>query len=202
MKTTSNTLFWVKHLGLAIALIVIAVFVVTLQDEVVQAPEPEGAPAKRSVAAGLSKFYQDFRMSSNDPIKEDVGDFVMEVAQDEQPLDARLEYMTSEARPVSGRWVGEKKYRTFKAGSTLREAISSFAQQEGMQVIWDLDQDFVVKHQFQMDTTIASAVKQISNAIDSNFIGDVRGYVCPKQRTLVITATESEYVKANCVVAN
>ncbi|WP_100656496.1 toxin co-regulated pilus biosynthesis Q family protein [Alteromonas flava] len=202
MNTSSNTLFWVKHLGLAVALIVIAVVVVTLQEETVSTPEPEGAPAKRSVASGLSAFYQEFRMSSNDPIKEEAGDFVMELGADERPLDQRLQSMTSEARPVSGRWVGEKKYRTFKAGNTLREALSSFAQQEGMQVIWDLDQDFVVKHQFQMDSTIARAVKQIANAVDSNFVGDVHGYVCPKQRSLVITANDTEYLTEHCVRAN
>ena len=89
----------------------------------------------------------------------------------------------------------------FKAGSTLREAISAHAQQEGMQVIWDLDQDFVIKHQFQLDTTIAAAVKQIASAVDSNFDGEVRGYVCPAQRTLVVTANHTEYLNTHCVVA-
>ncbi len=204
MKTNhvSNTMFWVRHLGLALALIVIAVIVVTLQEETVEQPTPEGAPAKRSVATGLSAFYEEFRASSVDPIKEEMGDFVMELGEDDKSLDERLQSMSSDARPISGRWVGEKKYRTFKAGSTLREVISRYAQQEGMQVIWDLDQDFVIKHQFQLDTTIASAVKQIASAVDSNFDGDVYGYVCPKQRSLVVTANHTEYLNNNCVRAN
>jgi hypothetical protein len=178
------------------------VIVVTLQEETVEQPTPEGAPAKRSVATGLSAFYEEFRASSVDPIKEEMGDFVMELSEDDKSLDERLQSMSSDARPISGRWVGEKKYRTFKAGSTLREVISRYAQQEGMQVIWDLDQDFVIKHQFQLDTTIASAVKQIASAVDSNFDGDVYGYVCPKQRSLVVTANHTEYLNNNCVRAN
>lgn len=197
----SNTLFWAKHLGLAVALIVIAIVVLMLQDEMVSAPEPEGAPAKRSVASGLSSFYEEFRATSVDPIKEEVGDFVMELGTGDETLDQRLQGMASDARPISGRWVGEKKFRTFKAGSTLREALSGYAQQEGMQVIWDLDQDFVVKHQFQMDTTIAAAVKQIASAVDANFDGDVKGYVCPKQRSLVVTANHTAYLSNNCVRA-
>lgn len=204
MKSTnlSNTLFWLKHLGLAVALIVIAVVVVQLRSQQEAAPAPEGAPAKRSVASGLSAFYQEFRLSSLDPIKDEIGDFVMELGGSDQSVEQRLESMASDARPVSGRWVGEKKFRTFKAGNTLREALSGYAQQEGMQVIWDLEQDFVIKHQFQMDTTIALAVKQIANAVDSNFVGDVRGYVCPKERSLVVTASQTEYLDTNCVIAN
>lgn len=201
-KGLSNSLFWAKHLGLAVALIVIAIVVVQLRSEQVAAPSPEGAPAKRSVASGLSAFYQEFRLSSLDPIKDEIGDFVMELGGSDQSVEERLESMASDARPVSGRWVGEKKFRTFKAGNTLREALSGFAQQEGMQVIWDLDQDFVIKHQFQMDTTIALAVKQIASAVDSNFDGDVQGYVCPKERSLVVTANQTNYLETNCVVAN
>ena len=204
MKSTnlSNTLFWLKHLGLAVALIVIAVVVVQLRSQQEAAPAPEGAPAKRSVASGLSAFYQEFRLSSLDPIKDEIGDFVMELGGSDQSVEQRLESMASDARPVSERWVGEKKFRTFKAGNTLREALSGYAQQEGMQVIWDLEQDFVIKHQFQMDTTIALAVKQIANAVDSNFVGDVRGYVCPKERSLVVTASQTEYLDTHCVIAN
>ena len=201
-KGLSNSLFWAKHLGLALALIVIAIVVVQLQDDQVATPSPEGAPAKRSVASGLSAFYQEFRLSSLDPIKDEIGDFVMEIGGSDKSVDERLESMASDARPVSGRWVGEKRFRTFKAGNTLREALSGFAQQEGMQVIWDLEQDFVIKHQFQMDTTIAVAVKQIASAVDSNFVGDVQGYVCPKERSLVVTATQTAYLENNCVKAN
>ncbi len=203
MKTNnvSNTLFWVKHLGLAAALIVIAVVVVILQEQSASTPNPEGAPAKRSVASGLSSFYEEFRSSTKDPFKEEMGDFVMELGSDDRSVDERLQGMNSNARPVSVRWVGEKRFRAFKAGSTLREAISTYAQQEGMQVIWDLDQDFVIKHQFQLDTTIAAAVKQIASAVDSNFDGDVRGYVCPKQRSLVVTTNHTEYLSTHCVVA-
>ncbi|MBT0585651.1 TcpQ domain-containing protein [Alteromonas oceanisediminis] len=200
-KKVSSSLFWARHLGLALALIVIAVIVVQVRQENVETPSPAGAPEKRSVASGLSAFYEEFRLSSVDPIRDEIGDFVMELSVSEKPLEERLQSMASDVRPVSGRWVGEKKYRTFKAGGTLRESLSTYAQQEGMQVIWDLDQDFVVKHQFQLDTTIAESVKQIASAINSNFQGDVRGYVCPQQRSLVLTTNNTRYLKDNCVVA-
>ncbi|GGW87126.1 TcpQ domain-containing protein [Alteromonas halophila] len=197
-KSFSSTMFWARHIGLALALVIVAGVVIFLQQEQEQKPVPEGEKKDKSVSSGLSEFYREFRMSSSDPIKEDVGDFVVDVGGADQSLDNKLASMSSQSRPVSERWTGEHKFRTFKAGTTLREAISQYAQQEGMQVIWDLDQDFVIKHQFQMDSTISGSLASIATAIDSNFEGQVRAYLCPQQRSLVVTTEDSEFVAQNC----
>lgn len=194
----SSSLFWAKHIGMALALVIVAGIIINLNIENESKPKPEGAQEEKSVSKGLSDFYREFRMSSTDPIKDEVGDFVLELSEQDQPLDSQLEKMSSDIKPISSRWVGEHKYRTFKAGNTLREAISSYAQQEGMQVIWDLDQDFVIKHQFQMDNTIVGSLKKIASAIDSSFEGEVVTYVCPKQRSLVVTDENTDYLKRNC----
>lgn len=199
-KGYSSSLFWAKHIGLALALVVIAGVVIVLQRDNVTEPVPEGEVKEKSVASGLSEFYREFRMSSTDPILEEIGDFVLSVGNTEETLDERLQNMSSQTRPVTRRWTGEHKYRTFSAGNTLREAISAFAQQEGMQVIWNLDQDFVIKDQFQMDNTIAGSLAKIATAIDSNFVGDVKAYLCPRQRSLVVTAEETDFIKQNCSV--
>lgn len=197
-KKPSSSLFWAKHLGLALAVVIVAGVVIHLQLNLSSQPTPVDAPEERSVARGLSDFYREFRMSSNDPVKTEGGDMVLDLTPSDQSLDDRLQSMSSELKPVDGRWVGEYKFRTFKAGNTLREAISSYAEQEGMQVIWDLDQDFVIKHQFQMDNTIAGSLAKIASAIDSNFEGKVATFVCPKQRSLVVTENISEYLTSQC----
>lgn len=201
-KKPSSSIFWAKHLGLALAVVIVAGVVIHLQLNLSSQPTPVDAPEERSVARGLSDFYREFRMSSNDPIKAEGGDMVLDLTPSEKSLDDRLQSMSSELKPVDGRWVGEYKFRTFKAGNTLREAISSYAEQEGMQVIWDLNQDFVIKHQFQMDNTIAGSLAKIASAIDSNFEGKVVTFVCPKQRSLVVTENISEYLKSQCSRVN
>ncbi|TPV62139.1 hypothetical protein FJ444_02390 [Aestuariibacter sp. GS-14] len=197
-RQPSSAVFWAKHLSLALAVIIVASVVIYLQLSNTGAPTPVDAPAERSVAKGLSDFYREFRMSSNDPVKAEGGDMVLDITPSEQSLDAQLQSMSSSLKPADGRWVGEYKYRTFKAGNTLREAISSYAEQEGMQVIWDLNQDFVIKHQFQMDNTIAGSLAKIASAIDSNFEGKVATFVCPKQRSLVVTENVTEYLTQQC----
>ena len=197
-KKPTSTLFWAKHLGLALAVIIVAGIVIHLQMNLTSAPTPVDAPEERSVAKGLSDFYREFRMTANEPERSEGADMVLDITPSEQSLDDRLQSMSSALKPVDSRWEGEYKYRTFRAGNTLREAISSYAEQEGMQVIWDLNQDFVIKHQFQMDNTVAGSLAKIASAIDSNFEGKVATFVCPKQRSLVVTEKVTEYLSTQC----
>ena len=197
-KKPTSTLFWAKHLGLALAVIIVAGIVIHLQMNMTSAPTPVDAPEERSVAKGLSDFYREFRMTANQSERSEGADMVLDVTPSEQSLDDRLQSMSSALKPVDSRWEGEYKFRTFRAGNTLREAISSYAEQEGMQVIWDLNQDFVIKHQFQMDNTVAGSLAKIASAIDSNFEGKVATFVCPKQRSLVVTEKVTEYLNTQC----
>ncbi|MCW8091254.1 toxin co-regulated pilus biosynthesis Q family protein [Alteromonas sp. ASW11-130] len=194
----SSSLFWVKHIVLALVLIIVAGVLIHMQSENETAPLAEGETKQKSVSKGLSDFYREFRMSSDERIKENKGDFVIEISNGDQTLDSQLQGMSSDIKPVNKRWVGEHKQRSFKAGGTLRETISTYAELEGMQVIWDLDQDFVIKHHFQVNGTIVKALSDIATAIDSNFAGEVKTYICPKQRSLVVTQNKTKYLKTSC----
>lgn len=197
-KRYSNMLFWARHFGLALAIIIIAGLVLMLKKTNDTAPRPEGDLGPKKLSENMTDFYAEYRLSSRHPREEGIGDFVMEVKSSDKPLGERLQKMESLQKPVAGRWAGEHKHRSFAAGSTLRGAITDYAQSEGMQLIWELDKDFIVKHQFQMDNSIAGSLQSIAKAIDSSFDGTVRAYVCPKQRSLVITAKNSAYLQENC----
>ncbi|MBT1064818.1 TcpQ domain-containing protein [Bowmanella sp. Y26] len=197
-KPFSSSMFWARQLGLAAALIIIAVVVIQLQKHQKSEPIPQGQTVKKDPAKGLSSFYAEYRTSSGEPNPEEQSDFVMPLSEQDTPLNDRLQAMESVQKPASGRWVGEHKYRTFKAGGTLREIISNYAQSEGMQVIWELNQDFVVKNNFQVDDTVVGTLNKIARAVDSNFSGTVEGFFCPKQRTLVITDKPTDYLRQFC----
>jgi hypothetical protein len=200
-KPSSESMFWMRHVALALLIIVVGGVVIFLQQRSESMPKPEGEVKSRSLSENMTKFYSEYRLSSRRPREDGLGDFVLEVKESDTPLNERLQKMESLQNPISGRWVGEYKHRTFKAGTTLRSAITDYAQAEGMQVIWELNQDFIVKEQFQMEDTILGSLKTISSAIDSNFTGKVKAYVCPKQRSLVITQKESDYLNKHCVEA-
>ena len=194
----SSSSFWAKQIGIAAVLVIIAgvlIYVLQTQD---QEPVPQGQAEEKSVSRGLSEFYRNFRMSATDPAEDEQGDFVLDIAGVDPNLDNKLAQMSSQTRPVEKNWTGEHKYRTFQEGNTLREAISQYAQAEGMQVIWNLEQDFVIKHQFQLDNTVAGSLAKIASAIDSSFEGQVKAYLCAEQHSLVVTAQETEFLTTNC----
>ncbi len=199
-KRNSSVVFWARHIGLALALIIIAAIVLNLQSFNMSKSKPQGQSKQKSVSQGMTDFYAAYRMSSSKPFEDDIGDFVMDVNPPKSPLNDRLKDMESIQNNISTRWVGEHKYRSFRAGSTVREAITNIAQSEGMQIIWELDKDFIIKNQFQMDNTVAGSVAKIAGAINGSFEGEVHAYICPKQRSLVIMEGSSSYVKENCTL--
>lgn len=195
-KQYSQTAFWVKHIGLALALILVAAVLIYLQNK---GFDTDSGPPKeeKSVSKGLSDFYSEFR-SSGSAEEELATDFVVDLPASGQSLDQQLRKRSATLNPAKENWVGEHKYRSFKAGNTLREAITEYAEKEGMQVVWDLNQDFVIKHHFQLKSTIVGSLSQIASAVNSNFEGDVHTYVCARQRSLVVTDTLTDYVRKNC----
>ena len=197
-KKISNSLSWLKHLLLALMIIAIAVVLLVMQQKYELA---DGAGIQKNISNNLSDFYADYRSSSSVPREEELGEFVMAVKVSDKPLNERLKKMESLQKPIPKIWVGEHKYRTFKAGGTLRSAITDYAQSEGMQLIWELDKDFIVKHQFQLDDSILGSLKMIAKTIDANFDGEVKAYMCPRQRSMVITSKSSEYLTKNCTEA-
>jgi hypothetical protein len=201
-KQVSNSLFWLKHILLALMVIVIAGIVLIIQLSNESADRPKSDSGKDTIASNMSDFYAEYRSSSLSPRAEELGDFVMEVKTSDNLLSERLEKMESLDKPLSQRWIGHHKHRTFKAGSTLRSAITKYAQSEGMQVIWELDQDFIVKHPFQIDDSILGSLKMIAESIDANFNGEVKAYMCPLQRSLVITSKTSKYLEEQCEEAS
>lgn len=198
----SDAAFWAKHLGVAIAVLIVAGIVVYFYRSSGAESAPEAASQEKSISSGLSEFYREYRMTSTDVIEDESSDFVLELNNSEESLDAQLAGMSSDLKPANKRWVGEHKFRSFKAGNTLREAITRYAEQEGMQVIWDLDQDFVIKYQFQMNNTIVGSLSDIAKAVNANFEDGVGTYVCPQQRSLVVTEEETAFLKKNCSAVN
>ncbi|WP_420933505.1 TcpQ domain-containing protein [Alteromonas sp. A081] len=198
----SSTSFWAKQIILVVVLMIAAGILIYFLEVKESAPVPETQKEEKSVSKGLSEFYSEFRMLATDPLREEQSDFVLDIVGVDPNLDTKLEMMVSKTRPVESNWTGERKYRTFQDGNTLREAMSQYAQDEGMQLIWNLEKDFVIKHQFQLNNTVSGSLAKIASAIDSSFEGEVKAYLCADQRSLVVTAKETELLKNQCKRVN
>lgn len=198
IKNLFDSLFWLKHVLLALMIIGVAVAVLIMQQSQQSSAFPEGVPGKRTISSNMSQFFSNYISSSRYTNESRVGDFVMNVKTSDIPLSERLKKMANLQKPVPSKWVGEYKHRLFKVGGTLRGSITNYAQSEGMQVIWELEQDFIVKYPFQLDDSLLGSLKEIGKAIDANFDGEVKAYMCPRQHSMVITSQSSTYLEKQC----
>lgn len=202
-------LFWIKHLGLAIALIILGVWLMlsydpnALQESKTNIAQKEasGGAESKDPAKGLSNFtaelMKQFELSDN-PERER---YVVELKQLNSTLDKELQRLAEVSKPVSGFWVGRIKNRKFKTGSTLKTMLDSIAAEEKMNLVWWLDRDFVIKDDFRVEESAVGTLYKIVRAIDSDFEKEVHGYFCPDQRALVITDKPTYYTDSACAKA-
>jgi hypothetical protein len=187
--------FWLKHVALALVVLVAAIVVLVYMPESDNSAKPKES---KSIEENLADFYREFRLSSKDPIQEEYGDFVLALEQPEGSQTERLVAISNVDNPPEQTWQGEFKYRSFAKDTTIRVEAMKYAEQEGMQLIWDLNQDFIIRQRFLTENTLLGALDEIAGAIDSNFVPEVNVYFCEKKRTIVISERAGTYVKENC----
>lgn len=162
------------------------------------ASDEEGATVQRSVAENVSRFYEEFKQISRDPIKEQYGDYVVPLDNQNDPLGDSIKSVTKKSYEALDNWQGDYKERPFAKGSTLKSEAEKFVSREGMNLVWDLNQDFKIKDRFISDNTLSGMLEEIAGAVDANFDHPIIVYYCARKRALVITTRESDYLDRNC----
>ena len=196
--------FWLQHLILVIIVLVGGVFVLLYKSDPTAPSVQSDAPAsegKNNIEENLARFYEEFSFSSKDPIKERYGDFVVALDVPNESQTEQLVAIVSAEQPPEQNWVGDNKFRSFAEGTTIRTESMKYAEQEGMQLIWDLNQDFIIRHRFLSENSLLGTLEEVASAIDANFIPQVNVYFCHKKGTIVITENAGTYVEENCTKA-
>lgn len=197
MAKTNMLHFWLIRIALMIAVILACVaFLIFVPDPTDTSGEI--SEDDNSVAANVTRFYQEFKQVSKDPIKERYGDFVILLDNQDEDLTNTIKGTSSSNHPPVDNWQGEYKQRAFGKDSTLMEGAKAYAEKEGYTLIWDLNQDFIVRQRFISSNTLVGMLEEISGAVDANFDHPILIYFCFKKRALVITEKSSEYLEQNC----
>lgn len=183
--------FWVKHLSLAVILILAALYFLFGHGPVVDMKETTNAAAQ-----GLSRFYASLRTQINKSNERDK--YVLKLPAPDINIDAALIERTKIVEPSTPNWAGELMPRRFENGSTLRRVLSDYAREEDIVLYWYLSKDYVVKDHFRVDSNFNSTLYQVGRAINDDFESEVYTFFCYKQRAAVITELPSEYVRENC----
>ena len=189
---------WLKHIALALVVLVGAIVVLIYMPESDDSTQASKPKENMSIEENLADFYREFRLSSKDPIQAEYGDFVVSLEQPKKSQTERLVAISNVESPPEENWQGEFKFRSFAKDTTIRVEAMKYAEQEGMQLIWDLSQDFIIRQRFLVENNLLGTLNEVAGAIDSNFIPEVNVYFCNKKRTIVISDRAGTYVKENC----
>lgn len=147
-------------------------------------PEP-----KNSAAAGLSKFYANLHgdMNKDGPKIRNNIIYLPELKGD---LVELLETRGKMVRPYNKNWQGSIESRPFRTGETLNQKLVEYSEQEGIELLWWLEKDFIIKDPFRIEKNLLTTVYLASKAIEGHFESGLSIFFCPKQRSIAVIKTE------------
>jgi hypothetical protein len=195
---------WQKHLALGVFVLLAALFFLVYRPDGMDpstVSDKQVDENKDNISDNLAIFYEEFRLTSSDPIKEEFGDFVVALEPSKKTQSQQLVAITSVENPPEQTWAGNYQVRSFAQGTTIKTEAMKYAEQEGVQLIWDLSQDFIIRQRFLSENSLVGTLDEIAGAIDANFIPEVNVYFCHKKKTIVVTEKAGPYVEENCTKA-
>lgn len=193
-KKSSQVKFWLIYIVLVCVVIVLAFTLIKVNKD---NPKPKTAT---NIQQSLSDFYRRHRNDDGAAKMNDKGEFVVDLAPAEQSISQRLKGIPSSAANTQRDPAGMLQNRSFGTGSHLSKVINDYAQNEGLVVIWDLPQDFVVKSGFQISDTIAGTLKTLRGSIKHNFAEPIHVLLCPEKRSLIVTMQAPDSLDKYCTV--
>ena len=196
--------FWIKHLTAAIVLLGLA-FVLLFKPELINfnpdaAVDPKKT-AKTSAAKEFTNFYEQLRYSL-DATVDSSKEYVIKLKDTSDSLTSTLASRTNTVPALDGNWQGSETNRQFTTGSKIRDQMAGFATAEGIELIWTLPKDYVVKHYFESGGDYLSSLKDIVAAISPDFETPLLAYFCPKERAAVVTDKPNPFLQENCRLIN
>lgn len=158
----------------------------------------EQSTSDNPVAKGVAKFYAEVRRAVK-PGSSRLDDYTIELPEQVRTVTEQLEVRGDTVQPGSTSWQGQTKKRSFKENDTMMTALQNFAREEGVEVIWDLKYDYIVKQHFSERGNLKSLVDKVSRVVATDYSGKVDSFYCPKEKALVITAEPESYLFDFCV---
>lgn len=153
--------------------------------------------ATNAAADGLSNFYAKIY---GDDEKRKVRNNVIFLPEPEGDLVKTLQAREMIVRPYRKDWQGTKASRRFSKGETLYQKLSEYSADDGLEIIWWINKDFIVKDPFRIEKDILKMAKQIGQAVSGHFPEGINSYFCYRQRTIVFVNEPPSYLNEECIL--
>lgn len=208
-------LFWIKNFIFALVLIGLAYYLIANEEElfgeqgkvsedVIQADAKKREQGPKitkkntnKAAQGLSRFYANLH-GTDDGDGPRVRNNIVYLPEPTGDLVELLEARRLVTRALRKNWKSDVENRPFRRGQTLHQKIVEYANAEGLEVIWWLDRDFLVKDPFRINKEIVETAYRVGIAIEGHFQDGLSTYFCYQQRTLVFIEKKIDYLDQEC----
>jgi len=172
----------------------------TNKKTIVEPPQQTRQPinADNSAAQGLSRFYANLHGGFGDEAK--IRNNVVFLPEPNNNLQEILTAKAMVTRPLKRSWRGYTEARPFRKGETLFQKLSDYAEKEGIEVMWWLNRDLIIKDPFRINKELLHTAYMIGHVIQGHFPNGVTSYFCNKQRTIVIIEQDIDFLKEDCML--
>jgi hypothetical protein len=154
---------------------------------------------KNAAADGLSRFYANLHGDDNSSGPK-IRNNIVYLQDPKGDIVKLLEARRMVTRPLRSNWRGTNENHPFRLGETLFQKLSEYANDEGLEVIWWLNRDFLVKDPFRINKEIIKTAYQVGKAVEGHFREGIKVYFCNQQRALVLIDLDIPYLNEECIL--
>ena len=108
----------------------------------------QGKKIENAAAAGLSKFYANLHgdMDGKGP---KIRNNIIYLPDPKGDLEKLLQAREKIVRPYRKNWRGSTESRPFRKGDTIYQKLDQYSRDDGIELIWWLNRDYIVKDPFE-----------------------------------------------------
>ncbi len=145
----------------------------------------QGRVSTNAAAEGLSKFYASLHgdMSGKGP---KIRNNIVYLPDPKGDLVKRLQAREAVVRPYKRSWQGSIESRPFRVGNTLNQKLTEYAEKDGIDLIWWINRDYVIKDPFRIEKGILKTTFQVAKAVEGHFESGLSVFFCNRQRAIVV----------------
>jgi hypothetical protein len=160
----------------------------------------QGRETENAAALGLSKFYANLHgdMSDTGP---KIRNNIVYLPDPKGNLEELLQAKEMVVRPYKKNWQGTVESRPFRKGQTLNQKLAEYTEKDGLELIWWLNRDYVIKDPFRIEKDILKTTYQVAKAIEGHFESGLSIFFCNRQRAIVVIETASKpFLEEDCIL--
>ncbi|PKI12841.1 TcpQ domain-containing protein [Colwellia sp. 12G3] len=153
------------------------------EDKVVKVQQ--GKTSTNAAALGLSKFYANLHGDMNGKGPK-IRNNIVYLPDPKGDLAKILQAREMVVRPYRDNWRGSIESRPFRTGETLNQKLAEYSEKDGIDLIWWLNRDYLVKDPFRIEKDILKTSFQVAKAIEGHFESGLSIFFCNRQRAIVV----------------